>query len=207
LNWNQTKTVAAHYRFAFPQEVVTAAQVFERHLKSMPHGTVDAELELLRHLRPAGIPQLPVLAPSSPPLEEMLQSQTRKYQRIFRGFDHQQAAKEDYDRLNDKKKAAAVPDCQDFPNDVEDQHKLVEELFDAILDFSQVEEKPRLLVKRPKKRKASELEDEQTENEARQWTDNTHVKRIKQAKDVEVQFIAWNLLVSAGQIPRGSQTS
>lgn len=174
-----------------------AAQVFERLLRSITHATVDEELESLRYLRPVNIPRLQPIAADSPPLEDMLEIQSRKYQRIFRDFDHQQAVKEDYDRLNDKKRAAAVPECQDFPDDLESQHRLVEELFDAIVDFTAAEEKPRLLVRKTKKRKFSELEEDDNDDEARQWTENTYVKRIKSAKDVEIQFIAWNLLVSA----------
>lgn len=147
--------------------------------------------------------QLPFII-AEKPLEQLLQSKTRKYHPIFRGFSHQHAVKEAYDQLNDKKKAAAVSGCLDFPdNDIERQHKLAEELFDAILDCSNAEEKPRLLAaKKSRKRKASELEDENEGEDgdpdnagSREWVDNTHVKRIKAASDVEIQFIAWNLLV------------
>lgn len=160
---------------------------------------------MLQNLRPVNIAQLPILVAETP-LEQMLESKTGRYQPIFRGFSHQHALKDAYDRLNDKKKAAAVSDCLDFPhNNIESQHKLAEELFDAILDCSSAEEKPRLLAaKKSRKRKASVLEgqDEGEDSdpgnaEPREWVDNTHVKRIKAASDVEIQFIAWNLLVRA----------
>jgi hypothetical protein len=191
--------------------VVTAAKVFERHLKSLPGpDAVNAELSALKSRRPQNLQSLPFIQADSVPLGDLMRTQpTRQYQRIFRSFEHQQAVKEEYDRLNDKRRAAAVPDCQDFPNEIDGQHKLVEELFDAIIDCSEAEEQRRLIVKKSKKRKASDFEEEANhneannngakDNEARQWVDNTYVKRISTATDVEIQFVAWNLLVSAGQ--------
>lgn len=65
-------------------------------------------------------------------------------------------------------------------------------------------------MKKPRKRKASETEEDggddkpvkgaKDDNEICQWAENTFVKRIRTAKTVEIQFIAWNLLVSAGRV-------
>lgn len=213
MHWQQTGSIAAYHSFPLPGEVTGAAKIFEEHLKSLPSpAAVNAEFEALKGLRPSRIQPLPFLMPDSLPLGDLLQAQpTRKYQRIFRDFEHQQAIKEEYDRLNDKRQAT----CDDFPNDAEGQHRLVEELFDAILDFSEAEEQQRLLVaKTSKKRKTSEVEegagdqellDLVKDNEQRQWADNTYAKRINAAKDVEIQFVAWNLLVSATQIAHSWQ--
>ena len=181
---------------------MTAAKVFEGHLKSLPGpDAVVAEFEALMNRRPRDIESLPPILTDSLPLQDLLHAQsTRQYQRIFRSFEHQQAVKDEYDRLNDE----GAPACDDLPTDIEGQHKLVEELFYAIINNDFAEEQPRLLVKKSRKRKASDLEDEtgdhepkDNEPECRQWVENTYVKRIRMATDVEIQFLAWNLLVSS----------
>jgi len=193
----QTQSIPATYRFAFPEDLVPSARLVEEHLRSIPHTAVSAELGSLEYLRPRDTPPLLPLG-ADVGVEDLLGAQqTRRYQPIFRGFDHAQSAKDEYDCLNDKKKATDVPDCTDFPeDDIQSQHKLVEELFDAIADCSGTEEQPRLVNRKAKKRKAAELDEEG--DDGREWTENTYVKRIKTAKDVEIQFLAWNLLVCSG---------
>lgn len=175
-----------------------AARFVEQYLKSLSRAAIDVELESVEYLRPLDTQPLPPLA-ADDTLDDLLRVQTRKYQPIFRNFDHEKAVKEEYDHLNDKRKAADVPDCADFPDDEASQHRLVEELFNAILDSTEAEELPRLVNKKGKKRKASEMDGEHSaaQDDDRQWTENTYVKRVKSASDIEIQFIAWNLLVSA----------
>ncbi|KAB5576621.1 hypothetical protein GE09DRAFT_1185294 [Coniochaeta sp. 2T2.1] len=192
--------MVAHYQFNFEQEVVGAAKILERLLKAVPKDAVKNEFESLLALPRENAYSLAPLAAASEPLEAMLQSKTREYKPLFRGLDHAQAVREAYDRLNDKKRAANVPDANDFPTEPHELHNRAKELFDAILDFSDAEEKPRLVVKKTKKRKASEMEDngddgdDYPDNGNREFTENTAWKRIRNASDVEINLLAWNLL-------------
>lgn len=183
----------------------------------MAPGTLETELHSLQWLRPEGCPPLPtfavrteavlqelpsirtLLAPAPPvlgadvALEDMLKIRSHTFKGLVRDLGHFSALKTEYERLNNKKDNTDVPDCDDFPQDLDDQRSLVRELFEAMVDFSEIVEEPRL-VRKNKKRQHSELENE--DSSLAEYRDNTHVKRVKESSDVEIELLAWNLLVS-----------
>jgi hypothetical protein len=173
-----------------------AANTIEQYLKSLPHEAIDAELASFEHLRPDDLPRLPVIPAGPSVADRMAGDQTHRYQPdMVRGFEHAEAMQAAYDILNDKKKNAAVPDCRDFPEDEQAQSRLAGELFAAIVDCSNTEEKPRVVTRKTKKRKHEDVAKEE-EEETTEYRDNTHVKRVKMAKDIEITLVAWKLLVS-----------
>lgn len=143
MHWRRAGSIGPYYCFAFPEEMVPAAKAVQKHLKSLPGpAAVDAEFAAVKGRRPQTIQPLPAIIPDSLPLGELMRvPPTRRYQRMFRNFEHQQAVREAYDQLNDNKNARVVSGYGEFPNDVDGQHRLVEELYNAILDFSDMDEK------------------------------------------------------------------
>lgn len=98
--------------------------------------------------------------------------------------------------LNDKKGRTNVPAATDFPADFAGQSELVRRLFVAMTDIESAIDDTRQ-KRKSNKRKAGELEDEEEEPQGDAGTaDSTHVARIKNAANLEIEIACWDTLVS-----------
>ncbi|KAL2018375.1 hypothetical protein VTK56DRAFT_910 [Thermocarpiscus australiensis] len=95
-----------------------------------------------------------------------------------------------------------LPDTEPFPETTEKQLERVKELVEAIFDFSDVIRPTRVVAKR---RKASGSADtEQNEGEgAPTVADSTHVRRVKGLSNLEVEMLAWDVLMALRNASNG----
>ena len=123
---------------------------------------------------------------------------------MISNFDHYLEVKERYVTLNDKVGKAFVPDAEDFPEDVASQQRLVKELFNAMLEFDELIDEKRQL--RAKKRKISETAGEEEGGTSR-FEESTHVRRVREASNLEIELLCWELLVGIFHSPLNSHES
>lgn len=122
----------------------------------------------------------------------LLKDKDHTFKAVITDYNHFVTMKERYLAFNDKKGRTDVPDATDFPSDVNEQRELVQELYAAMVDCGDLIDAQR--QKRTRKRKADQItgdgEDEVT------FTDSTHVRRVKEASNFEIELLSWGLLVS-----------
>jgi hypothetical protein len=160
-------------------------------------------------------------------VDELLEQRDHKWSGIVEDYDHCRALAKQYMALNDKK--AKPADRDEFPEDRELQKELVRELFEAILDFSDVidgkgtaknkgngkndafanddnehEEKANVKVEGSPSNEATPVADDARSAFTSQSgaepspADTVHTKRIRSLSNLEVELLAWDLLVSDG---------
>jgi hypothetical protein len=123
----------------------------------------------------------------------MMKYHDGKFRGLINNATHFKRVREVYYSLNDQKGRTYVEHASEFPSDLSGQVKLVEELFNAMLNFDDFIDEPR--QKRRKRRKMNQDAEEEEDND-NSVTDSTHVRRVRQASDLEIELLAWELLVS-----------
>jgi hypothetical protein len=103
-------------------------------------------------------PPQPLLA--RPPMEELLRQKDHVYTGLIANIDDWRRAATDYIAFNDKKGKAAGQTAEDFPEDDESRRALVRELFEAIVDFSDVADGPKPAASRARRASAAGHEDQ-----------------------------------------------
>lgn len=184
--------------FGFSAGISPIAPHIHGYLAAIPPQTLLAEVHRFAHLRPeaavAVIDQHQMAQETQPQamtFETLLQDKDHSFKAIIVDYNHYLAMKDQYVALNDKKGKTAVPDVTDFPADPVSQRRLVEELFAAILNFGNVIDGQR--QKRVNKRKTGNVP-EAAEEEVH-FADSTHVRRVKEASNLEIELLSWELVV------------
>lgn len=186
-------------KFSFDAGVSQVAPQIRSYLVAVPPRSLLTEVQRLAHLRPPPTPAEPdplsmsrETQPQAVAVETLMRDRDHTFKSIITDYSHFLSVRDQYVGLNDKRGRTAVPDAVDFPIDVAGERKLVEELFGAMLDFGEVIDEQR--QRRSKKRKAVDAaEDPEMEVS---FTDSTHVRRVKEASNLEIELLAWDLVVS-----------
>lgn len=148
-----------------------------------------------------------------PALADLLQQKDHKWSGIIQDYEDYKELTRQYFALNDKTGRTKVPDCDQFPEDKESQKELARELFEAIVDFSDVIDGTKKVEKKKKNANSGSHRDddeegaesdageegdgEAEEDEQTGSADPVHLKRVKALSNLEVELLAWELLVSA----------
>jgi len=184
--------------FGFSAGISPVAPQIHSYLAAIPPQDLLTEVNRFAHLRPeatvAAIDRRSMdqeTQPQAMTFETLLQDKDHSFKAIIVDYNHYLAMRDQYVALNDKKGKTAVPDVTNFPADPASQRELVEELFAAILDFDNVIDGQR--QKRVNKRKTGNVPEE-AEEEVR-FADSTHVRRVKEASNLEIELLSWELVV------------
>lgn len=192
------------HAFALPPNVADTALFIEGYLKSRQPEILSQELVSLSSLRPYQA-RLPIL----PPFDTRYggdftvrqlshwhdQAGNQKYN-LVRNYDHAVLLDIELHGMNNKLgKTAGVLDCQDFPATDEERRVLVDRLVEAMVNYDGVIEKPVIDRSRRRTKQSAGLETGQDEDGSA-TKDNYRVKRVKNTPNVELQIIAWKILVS-----------
>ncbi|KAB5578495.1 hypothetical protein GE09DRAFT_1052519 [Coniochaeta sp. 2T2.1] len=113
--------------------------------------------------------------PFLPKFDDVSHIHTPSYRGIVEDLDHAQAILTDYQASNNKDKAAG-PDCVGFIEDKHGQKALVQQLFEAVVDFSNVIDM--------KVSKDGHM------------VDNVRVTRVKNAPNAMLEAVCWKILYS-----------
>jgi hypothetical protein len=116
---------------------------------------------------------------------------------LIQNFDHAMQLDAQLHMMNNKMgKTADVLDCEDFPATDEERKVLVDKLVAAMVNYTGIIEKPVLDRKRRRTRQGAGSEAGDDED-APATKDNYRVERVKNTSNVELQILAWKLLVSS----------
>jgi hypothetical protein len=121
---------------------------------------------------------------------ELLKQKDHVWSGIVRDFNHYQELARKYKSMNDKRGKTCVPVCKDFPEDKQTQRELVRELFESILDFSDA-------IDCIRDGSGKTINGDAEECTGLQAGETVHAKRVKALSNLEVELLAWDLLVGA----------
>jgi len=124
---------------------------------------------------------------------ELLKQKDHNWSGIVRDFNHYQELAREYKSMNDRRGKTCVPECKDFPEDEQTQRELVRELFESILDFSGA-------IDCIRNGGGKAINRDVEECMGLQAGETVHAKRVKALSNLEVELLAWDLLVGAAMV-------
>lgn len=158
-------------QLAIPATLVKDIPYINGFLSSSPPALLGQELTALYPLRPRSISALPALARKLPTLQG-LPSGLLDHQHTYNlvdNLEHAKALEAELWAQNNKKGTAKGSDAHNFPEDKASQQRLKNELFFAIINCNTIIEKP----------------------------GNPQVKKIQGLTNLELEIMAWKVLVSS----------
>lgn len=137
--------------FAIEPALIGIALFIKGFMVSQPLNTLAQEMHSLEYLRPLEYPRLPFLAPASAmqrlnfPFAQpqgMNDQANHEIDSPFQSYDDAKRRGDHLQRLNNKMGVTAgVSDCNDFPSSEAAQRDCVKALVEAMIDFTDIEEK------------------------------------------------------------------